>query len=163
RPAIIPLFRSAAASYGARALGVVLSGMGDDGALGLRIIWHRGGAAIVQDPRSARFPEMPESALAQVGAAEVMSPEQIAAAIVDPASGKRRTKAVMANTKPDIAEAGSPGIEDPMFKRPPSKMTCPECGGVLWEFRNGQAGEYRCHTGHAYTPDALVDHQRRAI
>jgi two-component system, chemotaxis family, protein-glutamate methylesterase/glutaminase len=63
RPAIDPLFRSAAASDGARVVGVLLTGTGDDGVSGLISIRAAGGLSIVQDPLEAAFPQMPRSAL----------------------------------------------------------------------------------------------------
>jgi len=66
RPSINALFRSAALAYGRRVVGVVLTGMLDDGVAGLWEIKKRGGIAIVQDPVEARYPEMPRSAIASV-------------------------------------------------------------------------------------------------
>jgi two-component system, chemotaxis family, protein-glutamate methylesterase/glutaminase len=63
RPAIDPLFRSAAASNGTRVVGVLLSGTGDDGVSGLISITAAGGISLVQDPLEAAFPQMPRSAL----------------------------------------------------------------------------------------------------
>src|SRR5206468_8454143 len=68
RPAIDPLFRTAARHYGSRVVGIVLSGTRDDGSAGLRIVKRAGGVAIVQDPRDAAFPDMPIHALETVGA-----------------------------------------------------------------------------------------------
>src|SRR4051795_8584407 len=64
RPAIDPLFRSAAANCTSRVIGVVLSGMQNDGSSGLLAIKRCGGLAVVQDPKDARFGEMPASAIA---------------------------------------------------------------------------------------------------
>ncbi len=81
RPAIDPLFRSAAATLGNRVIGVVLSGMLDDGADGLAAVKAAGGVAIVQDPEDATFPSMPRSALAAVEADEVVPLRLLGSAI----------------------------------------------------------------------------------
>jgi two-component system chemotaxis response regulator CheB len=64
RPSIDVMFRSAAASWGARAIGIVLSGLGHDGAEALGAMREAGATVIVQDPRDAKFPTLPRHALA---------------------------------------------------------------------------------------------------
>jgi two-component system chemotaxis response regulator CheB len=83
RPAIDPLFRSAAQAYGARTVGIVLSGALDDGAAGLLAIKNRGGIAVVQDPQDASFPDMPRAALAAVPVDYCLPKTEIARVIVD--------------------------------------------------------------------------------
>src|SRR5215207_2026811 len=78
RPAIDPLFRSAARHYGPRAVGVILSGTLDDGASGLAAIARRGGTAAVQDPAEALYPGMPVAALEQVPTAFVARAAELA-------------------------------------------------------------------------------------
>ena len=82
RPAIDPLFRSAAAAYGARVIGVILTGMMDDGTAGLMVVTASGGKAIVQDPESALFSEMPKSALDHVPEAQAANLEDIPALLL---------------------------------------------------------------------------------
>jgi two-component system, chemotaxis family, protein-glutamate methylesterase/glutaminase len=86
RPAIDPLFRSAADAYGPRVVGVILSGALDDGTLGLRAVKAHGGTALVQDPESAQHPSMPESAIELSAPDEVARPSKLAARIVELAS-----------------------------------------------------------------------------
>jgi two-component system chemotaxis response regulator CheB len=82
RPAINPLFRSAALSYGKRVVGVILTGMLDDGSAGLWMVKKAGGTAIVQDPLHSAFPEMPQNALRYVAVDYVATVPEIAELLV---------------------------------------------------------------------------------
>jgi two-component system chemotaxis response regulator CheB len=77
RPAIDPLFESAAIAYGDSLLGIVLTGASSDGSEGLAAVRRHGGQAWVQDPASAAATTMPLSALQRAGADRVLSLEQI--------------------------------------------------------------------------------------
>jgi two-component system chemotaxis response regulator CheB len=82
RPAIDPLFRTAAAAYGERATGVILSGALDDGTVGLAAIKEAGGATLVQDPEEALYPSMPSNAIAHVGPDYILRVTEIADMLV---------------------------------------------------------------------------------
>lgn len=146
RPAINPLFRSAAAAYGARVIGVILTGTLDDGIAGLAEIKRRGGVAVVQDPRSALYSSMPLNALNFVDVDHVVSLSHIGRFVAD-LVGTERTAA--AN-------------EEPM-SRTPSDITCPECRGPLWEEWQGRIVEYTCRVGHRYTPRCMQAEHRVTV
>jgi two-component system chemotaxis response regulator CheB len=152
RPAIDPLFRSAARSFGARAIGVILSGTLDDGTAGLLSIKRRGGVAIVQDPATALQPGMPESALEFVKPDHVAAPDRIAqhlarlAGTPVPAPEARPTS----DGEVEVQEIGDVDMELVNALGTPSAFSCPSCNGVLWEIREGDLARYRCHAGHAF-------------
>jgi two-component system chemotaxis response regulator CheB len=160
RPAIDPLFRSGAAAYGPQAIGVVLSGFLDDGTVGLQAIKLCGGIAVVQDPADAEAPDMPASALHYTQVDHVCRAQDIAptlvglvrpgAAAVQAAAGLPDWIAVenrMLNEGVVMEELDKIGTRVP--------LTCPECGGAIWEVRQANPLRYRCHTGHAFTAGVL--------
>jgi two-component system chemotaxis response regulator CheB len=159
RPAIDPLFRSAAWAYGPRVIGVLLSGMMNDGSAGLWAIRTCGGTAIVQDPADARFAEMPQHALDALPVDHCLPAADIAAVVADlarrPAKGpptffapeQLRIETDMAQRDHDIAEMNRIGKLSP--------FTCPSCHGSLWEVFDEHVLRYRCHTGHAFSAESL--------
>ena len=166
RPAVDVLFRSAAATFGPRVIGVVLSGSLADGTAGLRAIKRCGGLAIVQDPRGALVPNMPQSALRHVDVDEVLTGPEIAARL---AMLVRLPAPPMPDIPLDIRlEAAIAAQEladmraDDMLGKP-SRFTCPECHGALWEIEDGSLVRYRCHVGHAYSSDAMLASQSEEI
>jgi two-component system chemotaxis response regulator CheB len=153
RPAIDPLFRSAARAAGNRVIGVVLSGLLDDGAAGLQIVKDLGGAAVVQDPADAIFPSMPVAAL------EATAPDRVVP-IRDMAEALCRL--IEAPIEPQVRPG--PDLErEPLPDGQPSTLTCPECGGSLWQKDTGGTLRYVCHTGHAYSLESLVEEQGRSL
>ncbi len=174
RPAIDPLFRTAAAAYGPRVIGVILSGAQNDGTSGLRLIKERGGVAVVQQPEDALVSSMPLSALAQTPVDYVLTAgeigERLEALVANGhqaprsrAPGPARTKPAHRDSgRPDPAEAGSAGLRNEAVGSP-SALTCPDCGGALWELDQQGLLRYRCHVGHAYTAEVLETAQQGAV
>jgi two-component system, chemotaxis family, protein-glutamate methylesterase/glutaminase len=146
RPAINPLFRSAAAAYGAGVIGVILTGTLDDGVAGLAEIKRQGGVAVVQDPGTALYSSMPLNALKSVEVDHVVPLSHIGRFVAD-LIGTERIPAVK---------------EEPM-SRTPSDLTCAECRGPLWEERQGRIVEYTCRVGHRYTPLAMDAEHRSTV
>lgn len=169
RPAIDPLFRSAAAAYGQRAIGVILTGALDDGTSGLMVLAARGGTAIVQDPQSAMFASMPASALEQVPEAEVLPLPDIAARLEElvgealPEQRQTRSRDDLAAKEIKIAELDMSELEKENHPGRPSAFACPDCGGVLWEIEDSGFLRFRCRVGHAFTARHLGAEQRHAI
>ena len=162
RPAIDPLFRSAALSYGPRTVGVVLSGMLNDGASGLTAIKACGGTAVVQHPLDAQADQMPLAALEVVEADEVAPANQLGRVINEIVS----TDAGQATEPPrglelevQIAAGTRLGAETLRKIADPSAISCPDCQGVLSEIRGEQPLRYRCQIGHAMTAEVLASRQ----
>jgi two-component system, chemotaxis family, protein-glutamate methylesterase/glutaminase len=168
RPAVDPLFRSAAQVYGPRAVGVILSGRLDDGTAGLLAIKQLGGTAVVQDPAEALFPSMPSSALATVRVDYSVPGAEIAALLV-------RLTALGADEKGEVRVSDELEIEIKIAKGEdaiaagverlgrPSHFACPACHGVLLEVDDHGLLRFRCHTGHAYTVESLLAEIEEAV
>ena len=158
RPAINPLMRSLALAYGPKATGIVMSGVLDDGVLGLQAIRSRGGVAIVQDPEEALYPAMPRNALAMVDVQHTVSAAEAGALL---------------RSLEQSQDTGSTGVDDPVLALEneiamgppfgefdvaemgtPSGHTCPDCSGSLISIGDGNL---RCRIGHAWTPEALLE------
>jgi two-component system chemotaxis response regulator CheB len=154
RPAIDPLFRSAALSWGPRVIGVVLTGQMDDGTAGLKAIKECGGIAIVQDPATAEEPEMPQSAMNNVRVDHCV-PLGAIAPLLHKLVGSRPARDVPAPPERLVREMainqGDMSVENLSAIAEPSSLTCPDCGGSLWEMKEQQPLRFRCHTGHAYS------------
>lgn len=171
RPAIDPLFRSAALAYRHRVIGVVLTGNLDDGTIGLQVIKAYDGVAVVQDPEDAEMPSMPLSAIehaevdhrlplkAIASALVELSSEPLHAGMSDPSNIESADVALIENR---IVTEGEPSMDEMEAMGTPSTFTCPECQGALWEVRGARPQRFRCHTGHAFTARSLAAGQQRA-
>jgi two-component system, chemotaxis family, protein-glutamate methylesterase/glutaminase len=147
RPAVDPMLRSLADAYGPRAVGVVLSGTRDDGTAGLGRIKARGGVALVQDPAEALYDGMPRSAIQDVVVDEVLPTAELAERLIEIA--REGGHALMSDPRPQA----SGGAEVA------TRLTCPDCGGVLIEHEEQGIQRYRCSVGHAFSPESLqVEH-----
>lgn len=165
RPAIDPLFRTAGRALGSRVIGVILSGALDDGTYGLSVIKQRAGIAIVQDPRDAVISNMPRSAIQHVDVDYVLRAAEIAPLLVRLTSEEAggHVMARQDELEPQLpAEATEVASMRDMYGEP-SALTCPECGGALWEIEDGRVVRYQCHTGHQFAPDSLQSEQRDAV
>ena len=162
RPAIDVLFRSAAAAYGPRAIGVVLTGMLDDGTAGLWAIKDRGGFAVVQKPDTAEHPSMPESAARYVAVDASVALEDMAAELVRLVA-REAGSAQAPDTVPEsmevenqVARQGNALQAGVARLGQISPYTCPDCHGVLVQIREGRFLRFRCQTGHAFSMKTLL-------
>jgi len=158
RPAVDPLFRSAARAYGKRVIGVVVSGGLDDGTAGLGAVKQAGGLALVQDPEEAVARGMPSHAIKHVAVDRIVRAHEIAPAIVAEALAPVSPELPPVPIAPD-----QPGPEpgEPSGER--SVYSCPDCGGVLVESREGGLHRFRCNVGHALSPESLLEGQQSTL
>lgn len=166
RPSIDVLFRSAAVCYSERVIGIILTGMLDDGTLGMQAIKKCGGVLIVQDPIEAEYPDMPQSVLDNTMVDYMLPVSAMNEAIQDTINNKKEEgvtipadikaeAAIIENTTTQIEEIDKLGTQ--------SLYTCPDCGGNLWEIKNGESMHYRCHIGHAYSESELLKKQFESL
>jgi two-component system chemotaxis response regulator CheB len=159
RPAIDPLFRSAAATFGGRVIGVVLSGALNDGTAGLVAIKRCGGLAVAQEPADAAVQGMPRSAIRHADVDYIEASAGLAGLLTrlvgEPAGPTpeipldiRIEAAIAAQEREGMATEDKIGSLSP--------FSCPECHGTLWEIADEKVLRYRCHVGHAFTAEAML-------
>lgn len=168
RPAVDPLFRTAARTYGPRVVGVVLSGTLDDGTAGLMAVKNRGGVAIVQNPDEALYSGMPKSAIENVDVDHILGISEIAPVLVELAHKPVETEQVEAvssemQMESDIAEMEPSAVLSTNRPGTPSGFGCPDCGGALWELDQEGLIRFRCRTGHAFSANTLLAQQSEAL
>jgi two-component system, chemotaxis family, protein-glutamate methylesterase/glutaminase len=161
RPAIDPLFRSAAYAYGPGVIGVVLTGALDDGTAGLWAVKDRGGIAVVQDPDDAEQTSMPWTALNNVEVDYCLPVKEIANILVTltqgsvgPERGSPVSDKLGIETKIALGQNSADLDVTQLGKN--SEFTCPECHGTLTEIIDGRVQRFRCHTGHAFSNASLL-------
>jgi two-component system, chemotaxis family, protein-glutamate methylesterase/glutaminase len=171
RPAVDPLFRSAAYIYGPRVIGVVLTGNLNDGTSGLWSIKSRDGIAIVQDPEEAISPSMPTSAMQYVKVDYCLPVLDIASLLVQLSKEtvKEEGDYNMSDNleleinivKQNMDSDELLGTIEKLGKR--AIYTCPECNGNMWELQEEEMKRYRCHVGHAFTAETLLSLQSEQL
>ncbi|MBB1283531.1 chemotaxis protein CheB [Flavisolibacter sp. BT320] len=163
RPSVDALFRSAALIYGPRVVGIVLSGLLDDGTSGMWNIKRNGGVAIVQDPEEALFPSMPKNVMQYVEVDHSLPVSAIGGILLT-------MVAQTAPKRPDLTGEEMELLQmeviiatrDNAFEIGILEMgslttfSCPECKGALVSIDEGEMIRFRCHTGHAYTTSTLL-------
>ncbi|QJW89646.1 chemotaxis protein CheB [Spirosoma taeanense] len=170
RPSIDALFRSAAYNYGPRVIGVVLTGLLDDGTSGMWSIKRLGGLGIIQEPEDALYPSMPMSVLEYVEVDHIVPIARIGNLLSQltqepvpekPTLSPQETRRLETEVK-IAAEDGAfeMGILD---MGEPSHLTCPECHGALVSIKEGKLIRYRCHTGHSFTADSLLAELSKSV
>lgn len=166
RPAIDPLFRSAAVAYGNGVIGIILTGYLDDGTSGMSAIKRCGGICIAQDPADAAHPDMPQSVIRNVGTDYCVPLAQMGALLEKLAARK-----VGVSKKPPadlvieakIAQRVVSDLKSVETLGSQVPFNCPGCGGILWQMKHGELLRYRCHTGHAFSSAALLAQQSEKI
>lgn len=144
------LFRSAARHFGPRVIGVILTGLLDDGTAGMWEISRRDGVTIVQDPKDAAHPDMPRSVLDHVQVDYCVPLKQI------PSLLNFICREQFFPSRKRAAAEGS------IMQAHDTHLTCPECGGPLKHLKYGKINGFRCRIGHTYsTQSALAAHAER--
>jgi two-component system, chemotaxis family, protein-glutamate methylesterase/glutaminase len=163
RPAVDSLFRTAADAWGANAIGVVLSGVLDDGTAGLRAIKRCGGTAFVQDPDEALYEGMPRSAIEFAEPDLIATASAIGAAIATLAASPDPPQEGVLYVPEDRFIEVDRGASDSPQPGEPSGLTCPECNGAIWESVVDGLPRYACRVGHEYGPEAFDSHQAERV
>lgn len=166
RPSVDVLFRSAAAQYNSKVIGIILSGMLDDGTSGMFAIKRCGGLCIVQEPADAEYPDMPMNVLNNMEV-DYRVPVKEMGYILDDAFSKPQPEAVTVppeiKLEAEITERIVSDIDELEKLGTHSKYTCPDCGGGLFQINNEPLLRYRCHTGHVYTATTLLERQNEQL
>jgi two-component system chemotaxis response regulator CheB len=166
RPSVDVLFRSVAAEYNSKAIGIVLSGMLDDGTSGMWAIKRSGGICIVQEPADADYSDMPLNVLNNMDV-DYRVPVKEMGYILDDIFSKPAPDAIDVpdeiKLEAEITERIVSSIEDLAKLGTHSRYTCPDCGGGLYQIKNEVKPRFRCHTGHVYTDDTLLNKQNEQL
>ncbi len=163
RPAIDPLFRSAANAYGPRLIGVLLSGRLDDGAAGMLAISQHGGTTIAQEPAEALYPDMPRSAIFLDHVKYILPLVEIADVLNRLTREKSYSETGGETVRESEIDTGAQLVDQDIHREEagelvnaPTAFVCPDCNGPLWELRDGRLLQFRCRIGHLFSPEVLL-------
>ena len=162
RPSIDVLFRSAAVEYGPRVIGIILTGLLDDGTSGMMAIKRCGGVCVVQDPLEAQFSDMPQSVLNHIRAdyqLKLADMGNVLEQVLDLPVRERIPVPREIQIEADITASMTSSTNGIKAIADHTDFTCLECGGGLWAIRKDPLHRYRCHTGHVYTERMLYEAQ----
>jgi two-component system, chemotaxis family, protein-glutamate methylesterase/glutaminase len=167
RPAIDPLFRSAARAYGTQTIGVILSGVLDDGTAGLVAIKSRGGIAVVQEPTDALYSGMPEIALQHLDVDHVLPAAELGSLLgrlaLEPAPQGDTEVPNEMQMETEISEFALDALQSVQRPGSPAGFGCPDCGGALWDLEEEGMVRFRCRVGHGWSADSLIAEQNVAL
>jgi two-component system, chemotaxis family, protein-glutamate methylesterase/glutaminase len=166
RPSIDVLFRSASTAYGERAIGVILTGLLNDGTNGMWAIHESGGKCIVQDPNEAEYPDMVLSVIDRMEVNYVANLEKIGGilqSLTQQPPGKKINAPDIIKAESELSEKMATGINQVGQIGDHTVFSCPDCGGGLWKIKNGHIDHFRCHIGHSFTTSDLVIKQAESI
>ena len=166
RPSIDVLFRSAAVTFGTRAIGIILTGLLDDGTSGMSAIKRSGGICIVQEPDEAEFSDMPINVLNNVDVDYRVPIADMGYILADLLSKPATPEAPIPRDlmiEADITERMNVNIDSLTKIGQLSVFNCPDCGGGLWKINDDNVHRYRCHTGHVYTEKVLMQVQSEEL
>jgi len=165
RPSIDVLFRSAAASYGSYTIGIIITGMLNDGAAGMSAIKRSGGICIVQDPNEAEFPDMPLAVLDTIEVDHSVRLSEMGQLISEITKNGITSNSIPQDViaEAEIAERVSTSIDNVQQLGNHSVYACPDCGGGLWHVQDAVIKRYRCHIGHSYTEKDLLIKQSETL
>ncbi len=162
RPAIDPMFRSAARTFGANVIGVILTGGLNDGTAGLYEVMAQGGTSIVQNPLDAVSTSMPQSAIDNVAVDHVVSVAEIGPLLTRLVAGRSPTAATDGGNHA-TGDSQERGMTAEFTLNHPAAVTCPDCGGALRRSQLGSLTQFSCHIGHVYTAEIMLAAQFLAM
>jgi two-component system chemotaxis response regulator CheB len=163
RPSIDALFRSAAYNYRSRVIGIVLSGMLNDGTSGMWSVKRMGGLCIIQAPEDALYESMPIHVQKEVEVDYSLPVAKMGLLLEELINQKAPemheiTPEQMELMKMEVVIASHDNAFELgiLNKGELTPFTCPECHGILVSLKEGTTVRFRCHTGHAFTASTLL-------